>query len=128
MSQANYSKHILLFTGKLITSNLTELPWIYGDCISAIPYERKRRVRNILFSRSSKYISARRCMLLKVVLESSMCVELAAEDLGVQRPVRILLQWSSEEVSSTRLQGSGRLGAGHPSDGQKGETRRQSGR
>lgn len=62
-------------------------------------------------------------MLLKVILESSMCVELAAEDLGVQRPVRILLQWSSEEVSSTRLQEvvAGQ-GPGHHSDGQKGQT------
>ena len=52
-----------------------------------------------------------------------MCVELAAEDLGVQRPVRILLQWSSEEVSSTRLQEvvAGQ-GPGHHSDGQKGQT------
>lgn len=67
-------------------------------------------------------------MLLKVILESSMWVELAAEDLGVQRPVRILLQWSSEDVSSTQPQEVvaswvvASWGQGRHSDGQTGET------
>lgn len=55
-SQANYSKHILLFTGKLITSNLTELPWIYGEYILPYHMKEKQCVRNILCSRNNKYI------------------------------------------------------------------------
>ena len=62
-------------------------------------------------------------MLLKVILESSMWVELAAEDLGEQRSVRILLQWSSKEVSSTQpREVVASWGQGRHSDGQTGET------